>query len=57
MAVLLNLRRQQQDDGGYDIDSLEEGQDLSDEQRAELERAAMARATIPDSSKKAIPSK
>ena len=38
-------------------DSLDEGTELSDELRAELERAAMARATIPDSSKKAIPSK
>ena len=39
------------------VDSLDDGQELSDELRAELERAAMARATIPDSSKKAIPSK
>ena len=41
----------------FDITNLEDGQELSDEQQAELERAAMANATIPDSSKKAIPSK
>ena len=41
----------------FDITSLNDGQDLSDEQQAELERAAMLNATIPDSPKKAIPSK
>ena len=41
----------------FDITSLDDGQDMSDEQQAELERAAMLNATTPDSSKKAIPRK
>ena len=41
----------------FDIESLDDGEDLSDEQQAELERAAMANESIPDSSKKPIPSK
>ena len=41
----------------FDIDSLDGGQPLSDQQQSELERAAMLSATIPDSSKQPIPSK
>ena len=41
----------------FDIESLDDGEVLSDEQQAELERAAMANETIPDSSRKPIPSK
>ena len=39
----------------FDIESLDDGEILSDEQQAELERAAMANESIPDSSKKPIP--
>ena len=41
----------------FDIESLDDGEVLSDEQQAELERAAMANELIPDSSKKPIPSR
>ena len=41
----------------FDVDSLDDGQELSDELRAELERAAMARATIPTHLRRQSPAK